>query len=671
MQKTYVEKRKYPRLNKSIPVRIALSDPRNKSELSYEAIGRNISRGGMFIEPSSPEILSLNLQPGKNLVNLEINLAEANVRIKAVADVIWTKQPETSDNRLTLGTRFRELNEANRLSAYISELLEEEEIGISRIIQKRLPVKPDADGLPKFTLLIDGEDVDTGKYRYYPVAEKAVTEPMNTFEILSQAKKGKLNRNYKDYIFAKYCIGDGNINQMAVESAFKAFKIFRKFSLERRRKIIGDIFDLVLANREVLIELLVAEGHTRNLAAWQLWGIERTFSKKSIDFYKSEMWKDLSEENESIYLARRPDGVVCLSPPKNAPASNSLLAIMAFLAGNTLIIKPPIRNPISTIYLWRNIVYEALRRNGAPDGTLNIIVGNSKTIMDEWIDNPLVNDIIFFGESDTGLDIASRAFAKGKKAILELTGNDMLFVWKDAPIDEAVNAFLDCFLGSTQICMVPKKAIIHGDIYEEFTKLFLAKVKKLKIGLPTDCETSLTPVAKIDEFNEFLKDALDKGARLIYGGERTNYMGEKDGNGIFIKPAILLIDDKKAKDMLCVNEENYFPLIPLVKTDSDAVNKDEVIFDKMVELANSNQYGLRISVWASSDNYVKKFMEEMTNSGLLRINSRHVGFSSYLSSHGGTRRSGGPYGEMNYIWMRTSHLQGISKFDINNGKNEK
>jgi len=536
------------------------------------------------------------------------------------------------------------------------------------IEERKYPLEPDTDGLPKFTLLIDGKDVDTGRCRYYPFAEKVITEQKKTLEIINKLKNTKPPQaHYKDYIFAKYCIGDGDINRRAIESAYKAFKIFSNTSLERRRKIIGDVFDLLTAKRETLIELLVCEGHTRNLAEWQLKGIERAFNKRSLDFYKNEMWKDLSEGDEEIYLIRRPDGVVCLSPPKNAPASNSALAIMAFLAGNTLIVKPPIRNPISTIYLWRNIVYEALRNNGAPDGTLNIIVGNSKKIMDEWLDSPLVNDIIFFGESDTGLDVASRAFIKGKKAILELTGSDMLFVWKDAPISKAVDAFADCFLGSTQICMVPKKAIIHEDIYEKFVAAFLDKVKRLKVGPPTENDTDLTPVAKIEEFFIFLKDALAKGAKSIYGGERINVSGEIDENGIFIRPAILLVDDKNAEDMLCIREENYFPLIPLVKVNSgslDKIDRDKTIFEKMIELANANQYGLRISVWVRSDSYVKRFMEEVVNSGLLRINSRHVGFSSYLSSHGGPGRTGGPYGEMNYVWLRTSHLQGISKFDI-------
>jgi acyl-CoA reductase-like NAD-dependent aldehyde dehydrogenase len=116
--------------------------------------------------------------------------------------------------------------------------------------------------------------------------------------------------------------------------------------------------------------------------------------------------------------------------------------------------------------------------------------------------------------------------------------------------------------------------------------------------------------------------------------------------------------------MRCIQEENFFPLMPLVKVSAGEVqgrnSKDRAIFKEMVAIANSNEYGLRTSVWVNSSFYTGKFMEQIQNSGLLRINSRHIGFSPYLATHGGTGKTGGPYGESNYIWEKTTHLQGVS-----------
>jgi hypothetical protein len=49
------------------------------------------------------------------------------------------------------------------------------------------------------------------------------------------------------------------------------------------------------------------------------------------------------------------------------------------------------------------------------------------------------------------------------------------------------------------------------------------------------------------------------------------------------------------------------------------------------------------------------------------VNDSHVGSVPYLATHGGTGRTGGPFGELNYAVFRTSHLQGISYGTGTNG----
>jgi len=514
--------------------------------------------------------------------------------------------------------------------------------------------------LETFTLLVDGKDLDTGNYQYFPYAHKVITDFQTTREVIHGLKSGEKPRGYEDYVYARYCVNEPDTNLKAVDAAYRASQFFRYFPLAARRRIYDDMYDLLIKNKEQIIKLLVLEGHPRKLAEWEFSGMAKGCAKETIAFYKDGIRSEIGKHGkETVYWARKPDGVVCLSPPRNASCSNSFVAALTFLAGNTLIVKPPLRNPISTIYLWKEVVYKALKRNGAPKGTLNIVVGNSEKIMNEWLSSPLVNDIIYFGETEKGLEIGVRAFQNGKKPILELSGNDMLFVWRDARLDQAVASVMDCFLGSTQICMVPKAAIIHAAIYENFEEKLLREVKKLKVGLPSDRETWLSPVAKIAEFFIFLQDAMKNGAELLWGGQRVNYRDVVDQRGTYIRPTLLrILNIDKAMEMKCIKEENFFPLLPLVRV-AGASNQE--IFEKMIHIAKSNEYGLRTSVWVSSDYYVRKFIRNIDNSGLLRINSRHVDFSPYLATHGGTGKTGGPFGEMNYIWQKTSHLQGISR----------
>jgi len=513
--------------------------------------------------------------------------------------------------------------------------------------------------MKNFTLLVNGQDLDTGIYEYFPYVDKAITDFRTTRKIISELKNGKAVDKVDDYIYARYCVGNNETNKLAIQSAYEAFQKFRHFPQPIRKKIFLDMYKLLLQKKEEFIKILILEGHPRKLAEWEFEGMEIGGRPETIDFFCRQLQKEVGRtKKEVLYWTRRPDGVVCLNPPNNAAASNSYLAAYVFLVGNALVVKPPLRSPLSTIFLWKEVVNEALKRNDAPPGLLNVVLGNSQVIMDEWLSDSRVNDVIYFGTSNKGIEIGMKVFQAGKKPVLELSGNDFLIVWEDGDIEKATDSLIECFLGSTQICMVPKVALIHQGIYEKFVSKYLEKVRKIKVGLPSDSETMLSPVTKMQDYSDFLKDALEKGAKIIYGGERVNHYDKEDKNGLYIRPTLLRIEDSKdALEMKLIKEEIFFPLLPLIKVNGE----DEEIFEKIVNMVSIHNYGLRISLWVSSPKYLRKFAKYLDNSGLLRINTRHVGFSLYLSTHGGTRRSGGPFGEMNYIWQKTSHLQGVTR----------
>ena len=422
-----------------------------------------------------------------------------------------------------------------------------------------------------FSLFVDGKDVDTGKYEYFPYADKAISNFKKTYKIISDLKKGKIPQESDEYIFAKYCIGDDDLNDKAIEAAYKASKIMKDIPLSKREKIIYDIGTLFKGNKEKILKLLILEGHPKKLAEWEINSLDNIFCKETVKNYKKSLFESVTANGrENLFLIRKPDGVVALVPPKNAPASNSVCAVYCFLAANALIIKAPLKMPISTIFIWKKIVARALKQNGAPDGIMNIITGNSKTITDKWLQNPKVNDIFFFGESEKGLEIAKRAFENNKKAILELSGNDDMFVWRDGNIEAAADSAADAFLGSTQICMLPKNIIVHENIYDNFIEKFLFKIKTLKFGLPSDEMTCFSPVVRIKDCRDFLCDALDKGAKLLCGGKKVDFNGIPDENGTYFQPTVVEIesDNPELFNMKLVKEENFFPVIPVIKIKS-------------------------------------------------------------------------------------------------------
>lgn len=515
-----------------------------------------------------------------------------------------------------------------------------------------------------FPLLINGVEVDTGEYAYLAGADEMIKDPVGCVRLQRVASKNENDDLVKEKIFAKYCISHENEIDESINAAYEAFESFRYFSFSKRSKMLNDVYELLLENKERLLELLVLEGHPEMLALWEFDGMEMAYRPQCIDYFKSQLRGSFGiHENESLGWIRKPDGVIVVSPPGNASCSNSMTAGFALLGGNTLIIKPPLRAPIATLYLWHEVFWKALKANGAPKGTINTIVGNSSLITEKWLSSPKISDLYFFGDSATGMQIGAKAFLAGKKPILELSGNDALIVWKDADIKLAAKSLVEAFLGSTQICMVPKKAFVHNEIYEKFEAEFLMEVKKIKCGLPSAKDVALTPVIKMVDFFDYLNDAMSKGANLISGGKKVNHEGLEDDKGVFLQPSVVRIDEwEKALTMKCVLEENFFPLIPLIRINSGGrgADRDSGIFNVMVEMVNRNRYGLRTSVWVNSNYYTAKFVKKLDRSGLLRINSRHTGFSPFLTTHGGPGLSGGPFGEANYIWHKTTHLQNVS-----------
>ena len=534
---------------------------------------------------------------------------------------------------------------------------------LRRCLEKN--ILPSANVIKKirfFPLLINGQFVDTGKYKYLAHADSSLKDPMGTLKILKSFSDSDVG-TFDNTVIAKYCICSDEHIDAATIAAYEASKGFAEFSFARRVKILNAIYELLVSEKDELINLMIAEGHPEDLSVWEFLGMETAYRPESLSFYKEQLrgiYGDFG--NETVGWVRKPDGVVVVSPPGNAPCSNSLTAGFALLGGNSLVVKPPLRMPISTMYLWHDIIWKTLKMFNAPNGTVNTIVGNSKLITDKWMESPLVNDVFFFGDSIMGIEIGGRAYTAGKKPILELSGNDFLIVWKDADLDQAVDSLMDCFVGSTQICMVPKKAIIHEDVYLDFERLFLEKASKVKAGLSSQKGICLTPVVRMNDFFDFLEDAKSKNAKVLCGGHRINYKNEIDSKGMFLEPTVLRVEDWRiAAEMKCVQEENFFPLIPLVKIGSQGgPDQDEEIFNRMIHLINSNKYGLRTSVWVKSDPYIAKFIKRLDRCGLLRINSRHTGFSPCLTTHGGSGLSGGPFGEANYVWQKTTHLQSIS-----------
>jgi acyl-CoA reductase-like NAD-dependent aldehyde dehydrogenase len=511
-----------------------------------------------------------------------------------------------------------------------------------------------------YPLHIGGEDSDGRGWTYVVSVEALIRDPRAAFRTKRALELGEaVDPEQASAVAGRCAIGTEEDNLRALAAAAKASKPFGRMPLEQRRQLVYAFHERLCERIDEFVEILVIEGHPRRMAEREAREIVHASSRENLDWVLAQLSLRFEDDEREIVLTRKPDGVVCINPPQNAPAANAALGVFALLAGNTIVVKAPKTAPLGVMYLFREIALPVVEAHGAPAGTINLVSGYSKQILRTWVESPLVDDIMFFGESRVGLKFAQECIARGKKPILELSGNDAFVVWRDADLGRAAETLTEAFYGSSQICMVPKQAVLHPEIADAFIERFLAEVAQIRPAYPSDPNAVLSPVLKMDRFFDHLGEARQRGADVLCGGRRVGVDGAAAAAGAFLEPTVVRVDGLAgARDLRCVADETFFPLLPLVVA-HDA-SSDAELLELIIDWVNDNPYGLRNSVWASDAAVIDAFATGIRNGGLLKINDSHVGVARYLATHGGTGLTGGPFGELHYPSFRCSHLQGIT-----------
>ncbi|MFF4652778.1 aldehyde dehydrogenase family protein [Streptomyces sp. NPDC001380] len=515
-------------------------------------------------------------------------------------------------------------------------------------------------GIPTYLSLVDGKSVPGPEWVYVVDAGALLDDAFASLSLKRRLESGRPPAgDLPPSIVGRVAKADRETSARALEAASRAAPQWAALPQETRIGRFGALLHRRLREQAgEITRILVQEGHPLALARWQVSGMLECFGPESTGFYRDQMLQEFRHGARSISVRRRPDGVVCLNPPQNAPLSSALLGVTSVMAGNALVVRAPRSAPLGVMYVMHDVVAPVLEEVGAPPGTLGVLCGDPAPLLTQWLESPLVDDVMYFGSSSNGLRFQERCVAAGKKPILELAGNDVVVVWKDADLDLAAEALTESFYGSGQLCMIPNQVLAHPDVADELVALLARKAAHVRPGHPGEEDVLLTPVLRNEKFFDCLADALGKGAELVCGGHAMQADGTRDSAGIFLEPTVVLVRGmERAREVRAVRHETFFPLLPVVAA---GPGPDEVLLDRFVDFVNSNAYGLRNSVWARDPGVVDRFVTRITRGGLLKVNDSHIGFLPYLPTHGGTGLTGGVFGEANYPILRTSHVQGVS-----------
>ena len=283
-----------------------------------------------------------------------------------------------------------------------------------------------------------------------------------------------------------------------------------------------------------------------------------------------------------------------------------------------MILKPSSVTPLTSLLLA-----EGLRECGLPQNVLQVATGSGDTgraVIDE------ADMIMFTGSTETGKKVMAQAAETVTPVSLELGGKDPLIVLSDADLERAANAAAYYGLFNTgQTCISVERVYVEEPVYDEFLGKLTEKVRALRNAPSTGPGTSevgsLTSPPQVDIVDHHVRDAVEKGARVLVGGHRP------ERQGLWFEPTVLADVDHS---MLCMTEETFGPTLPVMKV-ADT--------EEAVRLANDSPYGLSASVF-SKDIARGEAVARRIEAGAVCVNDAVTNYLALELPMGGWKASG-------------------------------
>lgn len=438
---------------------------------------------------------------------------------------------------------------------------------------------------------------------------------------------------------------DASEVQAAIEAAALAQKSWKKQTAKQRAVILRQWRDLMMTHQEDLAQIMTAE-QGKPLAEARG---EVAYGASFLEWFAEEakrVYGDIIPTYQSdrrVMVFKEPVGVCAAITPWNFPiAMITRKAGPALATGCAMVIKPAMQTPLSALAIAK-LAEEA----GVPKGLLSVLTGDAHIIGGEMTSNPLIRKLTFTGSTHVGRLLMQQCAGDIKKISLELGGNAPFIVCEDADIDAAVaGAIISKFRNAGQTCVCANRLYVHDKVYDEFAEKFAQAVAQLTVGSGTDAGTDIGPL--IDDkatakVSEHVRDALEKGGRLLTGGH------PHDMGAHFYQPTVIA---DASQSMKIASEETFGPVAPLFRFHSD---------EEVITLANDTEFGLAAYFYSRDIGRIFKLAEAL-ESGLVGVNAGVIAteiapFGGYKQS--GLGREGSKYGIDDYINTKYVCIAGL------------
>jgi alpha-ketoglutaric semialdehyde dehydrogenase len=333
--------------------------------------------------------------------------------------------------------------------------------------------------------------------------------------------------------------------------------------------------------------------------------------------------------NKFAMSVRQSIGVCGMITPWNFPmAIPSWKMMPALISGNTLVLKPAEDTPLSSY----NLV-QVLTEAGVPSGVVNLVSGDGPGAGAPLAQSEDVPVVSFTGSTAVGRLIAETCAPNFKHCSLEMGGKNIIVVMDDANLELAVDGAVWGGFGTTgQRCTAASRVAVHKNVYHEFVKRFVERVKSLRVGNGLDSDVDMGPCINEQQLKtvmNYIEIGKNEGAKLLTGGNRLD-------NGIYAKgwfhePTVF--GDCSPK-MRIAQEEIFGPVVSVIPIDS---------FEQGIDVANGVPYGLSASIYTRNVNQAFAATRDLYT-GIVYVNAPTIGAETHLP-FGGTKQTGNGHRE--------------------------
>lgn len=415
--------------------------------------------------------------------------------------------------------------------------------------------------------------------------------------------------------------------EKAVERARLAFSSWKKTSFDERKAHIMKAREALIADQEGIARLISAEAGKPVAEAFSMeiapvLDLMQHFARNTEKLLKP------AKIGIGIYglmgrssrIAYHPLGVVGIIPAWNYPFSIPLgEAVMALMAGNTVVIKPSELTPMVGLKIG-----EIFEKAGLPQDCVQIVSGGGETGAALVDANP--DKIMFTGSVGTGKKIAAAAAKNLTSVVLELGGKDPMIVFADANLELAASAAVwGAFCNSGQSCSSVERLYVQESVATELTKKIVEKTKQLKQGTGDREDVSIGAMSserQIQIVEDHVEDFRAAGAKIETGGRRNPNL-----EGLFYEPTVI---SNAHNDMRAMQEETFGPTLPIATFSTE---------EEAIKLANDSEFGLTASVW-TKDRAKGRRVAQQIEAGSVCINEVLYTHGIGQTPWGGFKNSG-------------------------------